>query len=55
MKIISWNVKGLGRPRKNFSIKEVLKKYKADIVMIQETKNQKIDKTMFPIIWGRKI
>lgn len=26
------DVKGLGRPRKNFSIKELLKNYKADIV-----------------------
>lgn len=28
--------------QKNFSIKEVLKKYKADVVMIQETKKQKL-------------
>lgn len=40
MKIISWNVIGLGRPRKNLSIKEILRKYKANIIMLQETKNQ---------------
>lgn len=38
MKIISWNVKGLGIPKNRSSIKEVFKKYKADLVMIQETK-----------------
>lgn len=29
---------------KNFSIRELLRRYKADIVMLQESKKQKIDK-----------
>lgn len=38
MKIFSWNVKGRGRIKKDFSIKEVLRKFKADIIMIQDQK-----------------
>lgn len=42
----------MGCPRKNFSIKELLGKYKADIVLIQKTKQQKIDKPCFRSYWG---
>lgn len=52
MKIISWNVKGLGKLSKNFSIKEILGKYKVDIVIFQETKKHSIDKLCFRSFWG---
>lgn len=44
MTIITWNIKGLGIPKKRCSVKEVLKKYKADVVMIQETRKFSIGK-----------
>lgn len=47
MKIASWNVKGLGRPRKNFSIKELLKRNKAGNVLLQETKKASLEKQCF--------
>lgn len=43
MKILSWNVKGLGCPRKSSSIKDLLRKFKADTVMLQESKRSMID------------
>lgn len=52
MMVISWNVKGLWSPRKNFSIKEVLRKYKADVIMMQETKKQSINKKCLQTLWG---
>lgn len=52
VKIISWNIKGLGSPTKNFSIKEVLRKYKANVIMLQETKKAFIDKKCFHTMWG---
>lgn len=44
MAILYWNVKGLGCSRKNASIKEILRKSKADIIMIQEIKKESIDR-----------
>lgn len=54
MRIISWNIKGLGNPFKNFSIKEVLRRYKADIIMLQETKKEVIDNKCFQSVWGSR-
>lgn len=52
MKLISWNVKGLGCSKKNFSIKDLRRKYKADIVMLQESKKQGSIKQCFRSFWG---
>lgn len=54
MKIISWNIKGLGNPSKSFSIKEVLTKFKADIIMLQETEKPVIDRKCFQTVWGSR-
>lgn len=54
MKIISWNVRGLGSARKRTLIKELLKKEKADIVMQQETKLEVVDSKWIRSIWGSK-
>lgn len=47
MKIVSWNVRGLGNRNKNFMIKDVLSKAEADIVIIQETEMQHNDRRLF--------
>lgn len=52
MKVISWNIKGLGNPSENFSVKYVFRKYKADVIMLQETKKPFIDKKCFQSVWG---
>lgn len=46
MKIVSWNVRGLGNRNKKFMIKYVLSKAEADIVIIQETRKQHIDRIL---------
>lgn len=51
MNIITWNVKGLGILKKTSSIKEVFKKYKADLIMIQETTKFSIDKISIQSWW----
>lgn len=38
MKIISWNVRGLGSPVQKATVKEVIRSSKADVVLMQETK-----------------
>lgn len=45
----------MGKPRKNFSIKEFLSKNKADLIMLQETKKQSINKTCSSSLWEGKI
>lgn len=34
------NIKGMGEIKKNLTIKEVLRKFKTDIIMLQETKDK---------------
>lgn len=38
MKIMSWNVRGLGSRKKRAAVKDVTRKFRADIVLIQESK-----------------
>lgn len=54
MKIILWNINRLESPTKNVSIKEVLRKYKADVIMLQETEKALIDEKCFQTVWGKE-
>ena len=38
IKMILWNVKGLNDPRKRLVVKNLLRKWKCDVVCLQETK-----------------
>ncbi|RVX20328.1 Transposon TX1 uncharacterized 149 kDa protein [Vitis vinifera] len=51
MKIISWNVRGLGSSNKRREIKDFLRLEKPDVVMIQETKKEKCDKRLVGSVW----
>ena len=44
MKIISWNVRGLGSRNKRRMVKDFLRSENPDIVMIQETKKENCDR-----------
>lgn len=37
-KWVSWNVKGLGKASKRFTVKRALSKVKAELILLQETK-----------------
>ena len=43
MKIVSWNVRGVGSLRKRGIIKEYLNIINLDIVVLQETKKEDLD------------
>ena len=52
MKIISWNVRGLGSKTKRGVIKDLVKKENPDIIVFQETKKETIDWKVIAGIWG---
>ncbi|XP_028078606.1 uncharacterized protein LOC114280437 [Camellia sinensis] len=51
MKILSWNVRGIGRPEKRRQIKKSLAERKVDIVLLQETKKAVVDSTLVRSMW----
>lgn len=54
MKILSWNIRGLRDVRERGMIKDILKKIRPDIVVIQETKKENFDMKDVVSIWGSK-
>ena len=52
MNIITYNVKGLGRGVKWAAIRNMIKKEHADMICIQETKKEIIEKSMCQALWG---
>lgn len=46
MKIITYNIKGLGRGLKWASIRKMVKKEQVDMLCIQKTKKEVIDKAL---------
>ena len=54
MKIISWNIRGLGGRRKRLLVKEQLRKIKPDIVILLETKREIVDRQLVASVWGSR-
>lgn len=54
IKLLSWNVRGLGRPKKRRKIKQVFCARRVDMVLLQETKRSTIDEKFVRSIWGRE-
>ena len=52
MNIVSYNVRGLERGVKWAAIKRLVKKHQLDMLCIQETKKEQIDKNMCQALWG---
>ncbi|GMP84597.1 hypothetical protein CsSME_00038064 [Camellia sinensis var. sinensis] len=52
MKIISWNVRGLGSQKKRSVIKDFLRSHQPDIVVLQESKVQVCDRRFMQSLWG---
>lgn len=52
LKIITWNMKGFEKSKENTSIKAIIYKYCPDIVLIQETKKETIDRKCLASFWG---
>lgn len=52
MNIITYNVRGLRRGVKWAAIRRMVKKEQIDLLCIQETKKERIEKTMCQALWG---
>jgi hypothetical protein len=52
LKIISWNVRGLNVQDKRLQVRHMLKLWNADIVCLQETKLDFIDRRVIWSLWG---
>ncbi|KAB2635279.1 hypothetical protein D8674_025813 [Pyrus ussuriensis x Pyrus communis] len=46
MKIISWNVRGLGSRQKRLILKQQFRRLKPDIIILQETKKASINRRL---------
>ena len=54
MKIFSWNIRRSGSPSKRKAIKEVICKANPDIVVLQETKREEVNRSFVGSIWRSK-
>lgn len=54
MKIISWNIRGLGDSSKRLRVKKLLHQACPDVVLTQKTKFQKIDRGLIKSLWSSK-
>lgn len=52
MKILSYNIRGLGDTAKRRVIREVLCRNQVDMVCIQETKSSSVDRRLCAQLWG---
>ena len=54
MKILNWNVRGLGDPLKGGKVKEIILKLGPEIVMLQETKLESFEDMHLREVWDTK-
>lgn len=52
MKILSWNVRGLGGPNKRHLVKDIILNANVDIICLQESKIQEIHSSIWRFIGG---
>lgn len=54
VKILSWNINGLNGRKKRSTLVSLVRKWKADILCLQETKMEVIPKSLLHQIWGSR-
>lgn len=52
MQIISWNIRGMGSFVKKRILSKLVKRRKPDMVLLQETKLELVDRAIAQRIWG---
>jgi exonuclease III len=52
MKIVSWNVRGLGRVDKRNEVRKLVREKHPLVVCLQETKLQACDVSLCTAVWG---
>ena len=55
VKLLTWNVRGLNDPKKRVVLKNWLRKWKIDVVCLQEAKLDKMDGRVISSIWGESV
>ena len=55
MEIVSWYVRGLGNRSKRAIVKEVIRSFHTDIILIQESKLNSLKDSIIKEIWGRAV
>lgn len=55
MKIVSWNVRGMGDQMKRVTVKDILCNYRIDVRLIQETKLSSVTEAIIKEIWGSSV
>ncbi|KHN34256.1 hypothetical protein glysoja_035891, partial [Glycine soja] len=53
MNILSYNIRGLGKGIKWASIRRLVGKHKIDLLCLQETKRDSLDKALCQTLWGQ--
>ncbi|XP_028072866.1 uncharacterized protein LOC114275081 [Camellia sinensis] len=54
MKILSWNVRGLGRKEKRSKIKKIVRERQVDIALFQETKKAELSEEVVRSVWAKE-
>eukprot|EP00268_Persea_americana_P001437 TRINITY_DN10442_c1_g1_i1.p1 TRINITY_DN10442_c1_g1~~TRINITY_DN10442_c1_g1_i1.p1 ORF type:complete len:115 (-),score=26.44 TRINITY_DN10442_c1_g1_i1:3-347(-) len=54
MKVLSWNIRGLGGASRRLVVKELLRSQKVQIAMLQELKLKGVSDRLVKEIWGRR-
>ena len=54
LKILSWNVRGLNAVDKRVAVKSIIKKSRADVVCLQETKMEVLGDEVVREVWGSR-
>ena len=52
LKIISWNVRGLNEWDKRLRVRNLIRNWRLDIVCLQETKMELINRVVILSLWG---
>lgn len=54
MTVMSWNIRGLGKPEKRAAARKLVKKQKISLLLLQETKTSKDIDHVIQEIWGSR-
>lgn len=55
MKLISWNVRGLGSTLKRNAVRKLVRQERVDLLMLQETKLEEVNNSLFKQLWGQEV
>ena len=54
MIVVSLNVKGIGMPKKRLAVRKMVRNYKVDVLLLQETKVASNIHSVIRDVWGNR-